>query len=107
MEQRKIKEEIQRAFMLFKECSIYITTLTFSLLAIFRYSTFIGMRERLNIDIINLFNFSAATFCFLVPLVLEPALATLQHDFIASTCVTTSGRQFLLVLIITLYQENG
>jgi len=65
----KLTEQVHQAFYFCRECSIYLTTLTFSLLAIF----------------------SAATFCFLVPLVLEPALATIQHDFRPTTCVTISG----------------
>ena len=35
--------------------------------------------------------FSAATFCFLVPLLIEPALATLQHKFMQTNCSTVSG----------------
>ena len=34
---------------------------------------------------------SAATFCFLVPLLIEPALATLQHKFLPTNCTTISG----------------
>jgi len=52
-----------------KETTIYLTTLTFSLMAIF----------------------SAATFCFLVPLVIEPAVSTLQHQFLETSCTTISG----------------
>jgi len=67
------KDELRGKFIhwlfLFRECIIYITTLTFSLLAIF----------------------SAATFCFLVPLLIEPALATLQHKFVETSCTTKSG----------------
>jgi len=67
------KEEIRGQFIhglfLFRECIIYLTTLTCSLLAIF----------------------SAATFCFLVPLLIEPALATLQHKFVETLCTTKSG----------------
>ena len=35
--------------------------------------------------------FSAATFCFLVPLVIEPAVSTIQHEFLETSCTTTSG----------------
>ena len=40
--------------------------------------------------------YSAATFCFLVPLLIEPALATLQHKFIQTNCSTISGETFIL-----------
>jgi len=69
LNKEEIKSQIVRAVYLVKECLIYITTLTFSLLAIF----------------------SAATFCFLVPLLIEPALATLQHKFLPTNCTTISG----------------
>ena len=41
-------------------------------------------------------NFSAATFCFLVPLLIEPALATLQHKFVETLCTTKSGKKFYI-----------
>ena len=36
--------------------------------------------------------FSATSFCFLVPLVLDPAISSLHHQFVRSTCSTTRGR---------------
>lgn len=65
----ELKCQLIQGAHIFKEWMIYVTTLTFSLLAIF----------------------SAATFCFLVPLLIEPALATLQHKFIQTNCSTISG----------------
>ena len=35
---------------------------------------------------------SAATFCFLVPFLIEPAVSTLQHSFLATNCSTTAGQ---------------
>ena len=35
---------------------------------------------------------SAATFCFLVPLVIEPAVSTIQQEFLATSCTTTAGQ---------------
>jgi len=65
----ELKGQIIHGLYVIKECMIYLTTLSFSLLAIF----------------------SAATFCFLVPLLIEPALATLQHKFLPTRCKTISG----------------
>ena len=93
----ELKCQIIRGAYIFKEWTIYVTTLTFSLLAIFRchspnsWAT-CHQYKRVNIS-------SAATFCFLVPPLVEPALATLQHKFIQTNCSTISGETFSKILL--------
>ena len=99
----ELKFQIIRAAYIFKEWLIYVTTLTFSLLAIFRCLMSHNICLHLHVSIfvyISIFTcvyiYSAATFCFLVPLLIEPALATLQHKFIQTNCSTISGETFIL-----------
>ena len=110
----QLKCQLIRGAYIFKEWLIYVTTLTFSLLAIFRcnhphvswvinmclhlFSIYICLYFYIYMCL-KFYIYSAATFCFLVPLLIEPALATLQHKFIQTNCSTISGETFILKIL--------